>query len=188
MTVKPDVWKRLESKKIADCRVFSVREDLSERDADGKHGTFFVVENPDWVNVIALTKENEVVLIEQFRHGAEEIVMEIPGGMIDAGETPETAARRELLEETGFSSNEFVYLGKSQPNPALQNNWIFHYLALNCEKTRETAFDEHESVITKLVALSEIEQLVRDDKFPHSLAISAFYFLMLKDKMIFYKT
>ena len=179
MTDKPDVWKRIESKKVADCRVFSVREDWSERDADGKKAKFFVVENPDWVNVIALTRENEVVLIEQFRHGAEEIVLEIPGGMIDAGENTETAARRELLEETGFLSNEFIYLGKSQPNPALQNNWIFHYLALNCEKTRETAFDEHESVITKHVPLPEMANLIKSGDFPHSLAITAFYYLDL---------
>jgi 8-oxo-dGTP pyrophosphatase MutT (NUDIX family) len=175
MAEKPDTWKRVESKKIADCRVFNVREDLSERTSDGKRATFFVVENPDWVNIIALTETNEVVLIEQFRHGAETIVLEIPGGMVDKNETPETAARRELLEETGFSSDRFIYLGKSQPNPAIQNNWIYHYLALNCEKMEETKFDEHESVITKIVPLAEIPQLIESEKIMHSLVLAAFY-------------
>ncbi len=175
MAEKPDTWRRVESKKIADCRVFKVREDLSERAGDAKRATFFVVENPDWVNIIAVTVDEKVVLIEQFRHGAETIVLEIPGGMVDENESPENAARRELLEETGFSSDEFIYLGKSQPNPAIQNNWIYHYLALNCEKMAETKFDEHESVITKLVLLDEIPGLIRNEKITHSLVLAAFY-------------
>lgn len=183
MPEKPDTWKRIASEKIADCRVFSVREDSSERESDNKKGTFFVVENPDWVNVVALTAKMEVVLIEQFRHGAEAIVAEIPGGMIDENENPETAARRELLEETGFSSDKFIYLGKSRPNPAIQNNWIYHYLALNCEKTEDTKFDEHESVITKLVSLAELKKLVASGDFTHSLAIAAFYYLDLYKKL-----
>lgn len=181
MKSEPDIWKRKKSEKIADCRVFTVRRDVSECESDGAEATFFVVENPDWVNVIALTEKSEVVLIEQFRHGAEEIVLEIPGGMINEHESPEAAARRELLEETGFSSNEFIFLGKSRPNPAIQNNRIFHYLALDCKKTHETAFDEHESVKTKLVSMAEIENLIRNEKFTHSLAITAFYYLSLKN-------
>ncbi len=175
MAEKPDTWRRVESKKIADCRVFKVRGDLSERASDKKRATFFVVENPDWVNIIGVTVDKKVVLIEQFRHGAETIVLEIPGGMVDENESPENAARRELLEETGFSSDEFICLGKSQPNPAIQNNWIYHYLALSCEKTRETKFDEHESVITKLVPLAEIPRLVERGKITHSLVLAAFY-------------
>lgn len=180
MKTEPDIWKRTKSEKIADCRVFTVRRDTSRRDSDGVEASFFVVENPDWVNVVALTEKGEVVLIEQFRHGTEEIVLEIPGGMVDEGELPETAARRELLEETGFSSEEFVFLGKSRPNPAFQNNWIHHFLALDCRKVEDTNFDEHESIFTRIVALSEIERLIRDEKFTHSLAVTAFYYLSLR--------
>lgn len=176
----PDVWKRKKSETIADCRVFRVRRDYSMRESDDAEHTFFVVENPDWVNVIALTAENKVVLIEQYRHGAEEIVMEIPGGMIDRGEEPETAARRELLEETGFTSDKFVYLGKSNPNPAIQNNAIYHFLALNCEKTGETNFDEHESVVSKLFTLEETERMIETETITHSLVLAAFYRLSLK--------
>ncbi len=184
MPVKPDTWKRIESKRVADCRVFNVREDVSTRESDGKRSTFFVVENPDWVNVIAITKNDEVVLIEQFRHGALKTILEIPGGMVDENEEPETAARRELLEETGFSANEFVYLGKSQPNPAIQNNWIFHFLALGCEKTSETKFDEHESIVTKLVALDEIPRLIETEEITHSLVLAAFYKFMCKERKL----
>ena len=179
MNEKAESWKRISSENVADCRVFKVREDTCERESDGQRSTFFVVENPDWVNIIALTKTNEVVLIEQFRYGTEEIILEIPGGMIDAGESAETAARRELLEETGFSSDEFVFLGKSHPNPAIQNNALYHYLALNAEKTHDTTFDEHESVVTKLVSLAEIKNLISAGEISHSLVVAAFYYLSL---------
>ena len=177
MTEKPEIWKRKSSKQIADCRVFRVREDFSERESDKLQTTFYVLENPDWVNIIALTSADEVVLIEQFRHGIEETILELPGGMIDDNELPETAARRELLEETGFSSDKFIFLGKSRPNPAIQNNWIYHFLALNCEKTADVKFDEHESAITKLVSSGRVKSLILESKISHSLVVAAFYFL-----------
>lgn len=183
MKVTPETWTRKQSKEVAACRVFKVREDFCERDSDAKKATFFVIENPDWVNVIALTADKQVVLIEQFRHGSEEIILEIPGGMLDENENKGTAAKRELLEETGYSSDEFIFLGKSRPNPAINNNWIYHYAALNCEKTGETAFDEHESVITKLVPLAEVENLIKRGEITHSLAITGFYYLTLHDKI-----
>lgn len=179
MSTTPEVWKRKTSKQIADCRVFRVREDFCERESDRLEHSFFVIENPDWVNVIALDALNRVVLIEQFRHGTEEIILEIPGGMIDEGEAPETAARRELLEETGYAADKFVYLGKSRPNPAIQDNWIYHFAALNCRKIQETAFDEHESVVAKLVSLDEIPQLIESERITHSLVLAGFYKLNL---------
>lgn len=177
MNEQPEIWKRIKSEQLADCRVFKIREDFCERDTDNAEHTFFVIECPDWVNVIALTKEKDVVLIEQYRQGIEEITLEIPGGMIDADENHEDAAKRELLEETGYSSNKIVYLGKSRPNPAIQNNWMHHYLALDCEKTGETDFDEHESVITKLVRLDKIESLITSGAITHSLVLAGFYYL-----------
>lgn len=177
MKQKPDTWKRNRSEEIADARVFTVRKDFCVRDSDGAEATFFVVENPDWVNIIAITKDEQVVLIEQFRHGAEEIVLEIPGGMIDRGESHIIGAARELAEETGYVPREMILLGKSRPNPAIQNNWIYHYLALDCEKTGATEFDEHESVTTKLVPATEIEDLIVEGQLTHSLVITAFHYL-----------
>lgn len=182
MSESVEIWKRKSSKEIADCKVFKVREDFSEREGDEKMGKFFVCENPDWVNIIALTKNKEVILIEQFRHGIEEIILEIPGGMIDGDEKPETAARRELLEETGFSADEFILLGKSHPNPAIQNNEMFHYLAVNCEKTGDTSFDEHESVLTKIVSLEEAKKFISGGAITHSLVVAAFHYFSIHSR------
>ena len=183
MIEQPETWTRTKTKEIADCRVFKVREDFCRRETDDAEHNFFVIESPDWVNVVALTKKKAVILIEQFRHGTQEITLEIPGGMVDGRENPETAARRELAEETGYESDEFIFLGKSRPNPAIQTNWMYHYLALNCEKTQETAFDEHESLITKVVSLAEIEKLIKGGEITHSLAISGFYYFNLHEKL-----
>lgn len=179
MSSKPEEWKKISSKEIADCRVFRVREDFCRREGDRAETKFFVIENPNWVNIIALTKDKRVVLIEQYRQGTEEVVLEIPGGMVDENESPEATAKRELLEETGFSAREMILLGKTRPNPAIQNNSLYHFLAVDCEKSGETSFDEHENIETKLVSPDEIENLIASGKINHSLVIAAFYFLNL---------
>ncbi len=182
MKEQVEIWRRVESKEIADCRVFKVREDFCERESDGARSSFFVTENPDWVNVIAFTEKNEIVLIEQFRHGIEEIILEIPGGMVDEDESADAAAKRELLEETGYSSEEFVFLGKSRPNPAISDNWMHHFAAFNCEKNAETHFDEHENVVTKLVAAGSIKELIKSGAITHSLVLTAFYLMDSHDR------
>lgn len=178
MSDQPKTWNRLASREVADCRVFRVREDRCE---NGEiESTFFVIENPDWVNVIALTTGGEVVLIEQFRHGAAEITVEIPGGMVDDGEDPEAAAKRELLEETGFTSEKWERIGSSCPNPALQQNRMHHFLAVDAVKTEDVEFDEHESVTTRLVPFAEVERMIRNGAIGHSLVVAAFHYYSLR--------
>lgn len=174
--MQPKVWEKISSRQIANCRVFKV----SERKVKSGETqiSVYVVENPDWVNVIALTKENEVVLIEQFRYGVERIILELPGGLIDEGEKPEEAAKRELLEETGFSARKWFLLGLSNPNPAIQNNRIYHFLALDAQKTHNPCFDRNESIATKLVPLKETISLISAGEISHSLVVAAFYYFL----------
>jgi 8-oxo-dGTP pyrophosphatase MutT (NUDIX family) len=174
MKEQPEIWKRRASKEIADCRVFQVREDFCQRSSDDAEHNFFVIESPDWVNIIAFTNDEKVIFIEQFRHGTEEITLELPGGMIDQDEEPVIAAARELVEETGYEASEIISLGKSRPNPATQDNWIHHFLARKCEKTQSTAFDEHESIKTKLIAYEQVNELIETEKITHSLVLAAF--------------
>jgi ADP-ribose pyrophosphatase len=175
MTEKAETWQRIRSENVADCKIFKVRRDYSVRENDEKEYPFYCIENPDWVNVIPITTSGEVVLIEQYRHGIEGITLEIPGGMVDDGEDAKLAANRELVEETGYVSRETILLGKSRPNPAIQDNWVYHYLAVDCEKTREVEFDSTEHVVTKSVNLSEITQLIKSGEITHSLVIAAFH-------------
>ncbi len=178
MPERPDTWTVTSTRQIADCRVFKVREDTSRRDNDKEQSNFFVVENPDLVNIVAITKDHKLVLIEQFRHGIEQIVLEIPGGMVDYGEDANEAAARELIEETGYSPGRMVAIGHSFPNPAIQNNTIHHFLALDCEKTADAAFDDHESIATRLTPLSDVENLVHNGEITHSLAVTAIYYAL----------
>ena len=131
------IWTRERSEQVADCRVFNVRRDYSADPRDGSAHDFYVIEAPDWINIIPLTEDGRVVLIEQYRHGTREVSLEIPGGMVDAGESPRDAAARELSEETGYEAGEVLLLGKTRPNPAIQDNWIHTFVARGVERRGE---------------------------------------------------
>jgi 8-oxo-dGTP pyrophosphatase MutT (NUDIX family) len=172
-------WKRKESEYVADCRVFKVRRDVSADPRDGREHDFYVIEAPDWINVVPLTRGGEVVLIEQYRHGSREVSLEIPGGMVDPGETPREAAARELLEETGYAATELLFLGKTRPNPAIQENWIHTYLARGAEFKGEPEFGGTEQTIVRLAPLEEIPSLIAEGKITHSLVVVGFHWLAL---------
>ncbi|MEO6390752.1 MAG: NUDIX hydrolase [Pyrinomonadaceae bacterium] len=177
-------WERLRSEQMADCRVFTVRQDISRNPRDGSEHKFYCIEATDWVNLIPLTANNEVVMIEQYRHGIEQVTLEIPGGMVDAGEDPKTAAVRELLEETGYAAEDVIELGRTRPNPAIQNNWVYHYAAREVKFAAEPQFDGNEHTVTKLVPLSDIGHLIGEGAITHSLVVAGFCRFWLHEKSV----
>lgn len=172
-------WKRNRSERVADCRVFKVRRDWSLNPRDQREHDFYCIEAPDWINVIPLTQRDEVVMIEQYRHGANEISLEIPGGMVDQHESPLDAASRELLEETGYAPTEIISLGKTRPNPAIQDNWIHTFLARNVRFQAAPTFDGTEHTAVRLVPLRDVPALIADETINHALVVVGFYRLML---------
>jgi ADP-ribose pyrophosphatase len=175
----PRPWARESSEQIADCRVFKVRRDSSLDPRDGRAHDFYVIEAPDWINVIPLTGDGRVVLIEQYRHGTGEISLEIPGGMVDAGESPREAAARELLEETGYEAGEVALLGKLRPNPAIQDNWIHTYVARGVRYRCEPENAGTEQTFVRLFPLERIPSLIAEGKITHALVVAGFHWLSL---------
>jgi 8-oxo-dGTP pyrophosphatase MutT (NUDIX family) len=132
-----------------------------------------VLQSHDWVNVVALTPEGKVVVVRQYRFGSGSLTTEIPAGIIEPGETSQEAAQRELSEETGYSSEEWEYLGYVEPNPAYLDNRCHHWLARNATKTGEPELDEGEDVAVGELSLDEIRSEVTDGRLRHSLALVA---------------
>lgn len=135
---------------------------------------FSLLECVDWVNVIALTPDQRVVLIRQYRPGVDRICLEIPGGMVDPGETPEEAAARELAEETGYVAKRWKKLGVAAPNPAIQNNTLHSYLAEDAEPAVAQRLDGGEVIALETQPLSEVHAMLRDGRIDHALVIAAF--------------
>lgn len=169
-------WEKLDSEEIANYRIFKMRRDKRRSPRTGQAHSFFVLESPDWVNVIALTPDNQVVMIHQFRHGTAEVVLEIPGGMVDEGDDdPAESARRELLEETGYEADAFIRIGTVHPNPAFLDNCCHTYLAVNARWQQQPQFDGSEDIGVELVPLAEVAGLIEDGRITHALVVAAFY-------------
>lgn len=147
---------------------------------DGEHPRtratkrFSLLECVDWVNVIALTDANEVVLVRQFRVGTGTLCLEIPGGMVDAGEAPAEAAARELVEETGFTARAWRPLGVVAPNPAIQSNRLHTFLATGARATHGQELDSNEVIAIELRSLAEVQRMIREGAIDHALVVAAF--------------
>jgi len=176
--IKP--WKKIGSKSLGDFRIFTLRSDLKVSPRTGKEHDFFVLESVNWVNVIAITPEQQLVMVEQYRHGSNTVELEIPGGMMDPGETdPVATGVRELREETGYEGGRARLLGRVHANPAILSNTCFTVIIEDCRLKHPTELDHGEDLITRLVPLSEIPALVAGEKIGHSLVLVALYYFEL---------
>ncbi|HXI83561.1 MAG TPA: NUDIX hydrolase [Verrucomicrobiae bacterium] len=176
---QPQPWQIQSSETLADCRIFKVRKDLAVNPRTGQPHEMFVLEQPNWVNVIPLTPDEQVVMVKQWRHGTRSVHLETPGGLMDDGETPEQCARRELLEETGYDMGSIVRLGTVHPNPAIQNNRQYYILAKDCHRVSDPKLDLAEDIAVKLVPLADIPQMIETGEITHGIVIGGFYWLDL---------
>ena len=169
-------WKKTGTKPVGDFRIFKLRSDFYINPRTNQEHDFYVLDTVSWVNVIALTPARELVMVRQFRCGSATVELEIPGGMMDPGESdPVATAIRELREETGYEGENARLLGKIWSNPAILNNRTYTVLIENCQLKHAVEFDSGEDLTTQLVPAAEIPQLVADEKIGHSLVVVALY-------------
>ena len=156
--------------------IVSVIEKKNESDYEKK---IITLESPNWVNIIPITKNNEVVFVRQFRHGISSETLEIPGGMIDNHEAPDVAAKRELFEETGYACDKITELGNISPNPALFNNRVFTFLGKSAFLKESNIDNQGEINEVVLINLKDVPKLIKTSVIDHALVIVAFHLLGL---------
>jgi 8-oxo-dGTP pyrophosphatase MutT (NUDIX family) len=175
----PRHWQVIADEHLQDCKVFDVHRVTMKSPATGENHPFYRIESPEWVNVAALTSDDELVMIRQFRHGLRDVTLEVPGGLVDAGESPADAAGRELLEETGYRAGRLESLGSVNPNPALFANRVHMWVALDCECVAPIRNSSTEETTVELLPLSDVSATIRAGAIDHALVVATLYSLEL---------
>jgi len=176
--IKP--WKKIGSTPAGDFHIFTIRSDRVISPRTQQAQDVYVIDCVNWVNVIALTPDRRLVMIEQYRHGSTTVELEIPGGMIDPTDaSPLAAGLRELREETGYEGENPRIIGQIFPNPAIMSNVCFTVLVEQCECRHPLQFDHGEDLITQLVPVTDIPHLVATGEIQHSLVVVALYYFEL---------
>jgi 8-oxo-dGTP pyrophosphatase MutT (NUDIX family) len=167
-------WKLLSSRLIADYRILRLREDRYLFEPKQTEANFVVCDSADWVLIIPVTVDGQVVLVRQFRHGVRQVVLEVPGGLLDPGETPEASAVRELREETGYRAERIRLVGKMLPNPAINSASIHIVLAEGCHPAGDQNLDPFEQIEVVLRPLADIPGMIASGEIAHALVVAAF--------------
>ena len=172
---KLGAWRELSRETIADGRIFSVERSTAESPIDGTPRPFHRIRSVDWAQLLPITRDNDAVLVRQYRHGAQRITLEMPGGLVDAGEDPATAALRECLEETGYRARSTRPLGDVNPNPALFAHRLHSFYATDVEPERAIQNTGSEVTEVVLVPVADLEGLLLAGEIEHALVAAALW-------------
>lgn len=186
MPERPAVWQTLSESVPEDYIVMKLQHVLRKHAVDGREGRFVLAHAPHWVNIIPVTKQGKIVLVEQFRHGMNTLSLEIPGGITEANEDYRTAAERECREETGYSSpHPSELLGIIEPNPAFMTNECSVYLWKDVERTDIQALDPNEEIVVHELPLQNVLEKIVNGGIRHALVVSALNLYMLNYPKVF---
>ena len=174
-------WEVLNRRLVNDFGIVKIHTKRARSPRTDDVRDILAIDFPDWALVLAITRQKEVVMVNQYRHGIERVCLELPGGLIDPEDSsPELAAGRELLEETGYQSSELTRLGECYPQPAVLSNRCFFFLAENAEKVQEPQMDEGEDIEIKKVPLKQIPAMIEKKEIDHGMVLLAFYYYWMK--------
>ncbi len=168
-------WKSLESNVPYESGLFKLRIDKCELPDGRVMPRYYIFEFPDWTNILPLTPDGKVIMVEQYRHATGDIHLEIPGGSLSPNlkEDPQEAAERELLEETGYKGKRVELIGTHQPNPAIQNNRMHTYIAYDCEKISDVKFDPFEDLRTVYISKDELINKIMTGEIHHTIVVAS---------------
>lgn len=170
-------WDELSNETLVHYKVFHVRKSRRRSPRTGAEIGFFLMDTPDWVNVLPITDDAEVVMVRQFRHGSGRVSLEIPGGLIDAHETdPAAAAARELREETGFAARTIECIGVMNPNPSMMTNRCHAFLATGCRRIGDLQMDPGEDIEVVTVPLADLDGLITRGEIDHAIVLATIAF------------
>ena len=174
-------WKILSSEYLFNDLWFKVRKDICESPSGKIINPYYVYEFPEWATAFALTEDNKVLIVKQYRHPIGEVITELPGGCVDDTDKDfQTAIARELLEETGYIFTSYESLGKISANPSTNTNWMHMFLARGGRKVAEQKLDFNEEIIVELYSINELKMLLKENRIVQAMHVTCILYALEK--------